>query len=103
QPSGEVQLTENSERLLQECARLLKVNGLLWVYCPPRELAVWGARLSALRGEGWQMVFKYWFALDIDDAPGGETLKSSHLGLLLFIKAKVTKRVTAKLELDTDA
>jgi len=103
QLSGEIRLTENSERLLLECARLLKFNGLLWVYGPPRELAVWGAQLSALRGEDWQMVFKYWFALDIADAPASETLQSSHLGLLLFIKAKVTKRVTAKLELATDA
>jgi site-specific DNA-methyltransferase (adenine-specific) len=49
------------------------------------------------------MLFKYWFALDIDDTPRRETLQPSHLGLLLFIKARVGKRVVSRLELDTDA
>jgi len=102
-PHSEITLTPITERLLAECARLLKPNGTLWVYGTPHELAIWGERLSGLRGEGWQMMFKYWFALDIDDAPSHETLKASHLGLLLFIRAKVTKRVVASLELDTDA
>ena len=102
-PPGDLSLTENSLRLLDEAARILDFNGSLWIYGPPRELSVWGAALSALRGEGWQMLFKYWFALDVDDSPCGETLKSPHMGLMLFIKAKAGKRIVAKLELDTDA
>lgn len=89
--------------MLREAARLLESNGLLWIYGTPRELAVWGAALSVVRGDGWQMLFKYWFALDVDDSPRGETIKPAHLGLMLFIKAKVGKKIIAKLELNTDA
>jgi len=99
----EIRLTENSERLLAECGRLLRPNGQLWLYGPPYELSTWGHRLAHLRGEDWAFAFKYWFALDIDDSPRRETLQPSHLGLLLVVKAAVGQRPTPRLELNTDA
>jgi site-specific DNA-methyltransferase (adenine-specific) len=101
--SGDVTLTESASRLCHEACRILKFNGLLWIYGPPDALPHWGVKLSESRGDGWQLNFKYWFALDLRDTARGDTLKSPHMGMLLFIKAKVTKRIVSKLELDTDA
>jgi site-specific DNA-methyltransferase (adenine-specific) len=119
------QLSSSSIHLLAECARVLKPGGLLFVYGLPRDLAFWGQHLffmddtsgkSALEGErplnrerhpplldgaSWKMIFKYWIALDIDDAPRGDFLKPAHQGLLLFTKSSATK--TARFQLNTSA
>ncbi len=65
---------------LGHCVRALRACGLLFVYGSPQSLAECGAWLSE------RLVFKYWIALDIDDAPPGETLKPTHRGLLMFWK-----------------
>src|SRR5947208_1284643 len=62
-------LTANSLQLLSECTRMLRHGGLLFIYGQPSDLGLWGEHLSKMSGDDWQMVFKYWIALDIDDAP----------------------------------
>src|SRR2546430_6499763 len=62
-------LTDNSMRLLQESARILRFGGLLFVYGIPHQLTHFGQYLSFLRDEKMQMIFKYWISLEIDDTP----------------------------------
>jgi len=50
-----------------------------------------------MRDENWQMVFKYWIALDIDNAPRTGFLKPTHLGLLMFLKSKPSTRSLSAL------
>src|SRR6266545_6474722 len=64
-PSCVCQLTANSVCLLQESTRILRFGGLLFVYGIPQELGLWGERLSGMRDETQQMVFKYWIALEL--------------------------------------
>lgn len=87
---------------LEECLRVLRFGGLLFVYGLPAELVLWAERLMLWRGGSQQMVFKYWIALDIDDAAAGRLLKPSHLGLLLFMKDRAERKTRAKFRLDTD-
>jgi DNA modification methylase len=81
-------LTEDTRNLLAECSRILRFGGLLFVYGLPHNLAFWGQYLSTLRDNRQQMLFKYWIALDLEDAPRCETLKPTHQGLLMFLKNK---------------
>ena len=77
---------DDANRLLQESVRVLRTGGLFFVYGQPRELASWGERLSHFEHEATHLEFKYWIALDLDDTPPEEFLKSSHRGLLMFLK-----------------
>ena len=94
-------LAAESEHLLNECVRMLKPGGLLFVYGHPRELPLWGERLAAARGETWRMVFKYWIALDLDDTPRTDSLKPVHRGLLMFLKADLQRRKPSAPPLNT--
>jgi len=98
---GDYSLTAGSLCLIDEVIRILRVGGLLCVYGRPRELAIWGERLSRSRDSSRQLVFKYWIALDIDDAPAREFLKPTHLGLLLFVKDQVGQKRPVTFHLDT--
>jgi site-specific DNA-methyltransferase (adenine-specific) len=49
------------------------------------------------------MVFKYWFALDLDAAVRSDTLPPAHQGLLLFLKATTNPKSAARLVLNLDA
>jgi DNA modification methylase len=78
---------EDASRLLQESIRVLRTGGLLFLYGVPRELPFWGERLAYLAQDTARMDFKYWIALDLDDAPREDFLKPSHRGLLMFLKS----------------
>ena len=95
------QLNSNSIRLLDECARILQFGGLLFVYGLPRDLALWGQRLSFMGDAKWKMVFKYWIALSIDDAPRHDFLKPAHQGLLMFLKSKTNSQSPFRLNTST--
>ena len=82
--SGE--LTPIAGRVLAECVRVVRPGGWLFLYGQPHELPSWGEHLVQTRAEGWRMVFKYWIALEINDAPRNGFLKPSHRGLLMFLK-----------------
>lgn len=84
--AAEQGLSADSKHLLSEGVRTLRHGGLLFVYGHPRELPLWGEALSAASGETWRMVFKYWIALELDDAPRADFLKPIHRGLLMFLK-----------------
>jgi DNA modification methylase len=101
-PDFAAKLAADSVRLLDECARLLKPGGLLFVYGMPRELAFWGEHLSELRAGKPRMIFKYWIALDVDDVPAGETLKPTHLGLMVYLKNAPDLKKQPLLRLNTD-
>ena len=45
-PPRDLHLTAASEKLLQECARVLRIGGWLFVYGLPEELSLWALRLS---------------------------------------------------------
>lgn len=100
-PPRNYSLTDDSVRLLTECARVLRFGGLLFIYGLPHHLAFWGQCLSNLRDARLQMLFKYWITLDIDNAPRGETLKPASLGLLMFLKSKSTSRNPSPFHLNT--
>lgn len=97
------QLADASVRLVRDCVRVLGFGGLLFVYGPPAELIFWGSFLHALRDDSEQMVFKYWIALDIDDAPHGPLLKATHQGLLLFHKTRADRKSPTPFRPNTNA
>jgi DNA modification methylase len=99
---GAWELTAEARRCVAECARVLRPGGFLFVYGLPRDNAVWGETLALLDSESSRLVFKYWIALDLDDAPANGFLQPSHLGLLLFLKARRTQKKPPALELDTE-
>lgn len=66
--------------VLDDCVAAVRPGGLLFVYGEPAALPELGVRLRR------SLVFKYWIALDIADAPAGEALPPAHRGLLLFWK-----------------
>lgn len=96
------QLTVASVRLVRECVRALRFGGLLFVYGPPAELIYWGRFLHALPDAAQEMVFKYWIALEIDEAPRGPLLQATHQGLLLFYKAESNRKRPTAFHLETD-
>lgn len=94
---------EDATALLDECLRILRTGGLLFVYGHPRELPLWGERLAATRTESARMVFKYWIALELDDTPRAEALKPAHRGLLMFLKQPVSRAKAIAPPLNTAA
>lgn len=100
QPPRPEALSADSERLLGEAVRVLQSGALLFVYGTPRELPLWGRRLEAFHEHGARMAFKYWIALDLDDAPRGLSLKPTHLGLLLFQKLEARRKSPTPFPLD---
>ncbi len=121
-PPRDLGLTVTSEKLLAECARVLRVGGWLFVYGLPEELPFWALRLAQIRppdlpatlapsdgerdgvrGAPSRMVFKYWIALELDDAPAGKTLKPAHQGVLMFCKEPVNKKGWPGPRLNIDA
>lgn len=99
-PSGKYQPSAEALGLIGNCTRLLRPGGLLFVYGLPRELAIWGERLSDRQDASSPMVFRYWIALDIDDASPNNSLKPSHIGLLLFTKDRFGKKNSLRLNTD---
>jgi site-specific DNA-methyltransferase (adenine-specific) len=97
------QLADASVRLVRSCARVLRFGGLLFVYGPPAELIFWGEFLHGLHDAAQQMVFKYWIALDVDEAPRGQLLKATHQGLLLFHKTRADRKSPTPFRPDTNA
>jgi hypothetical protein len=95
-------LSGDSQNLLCESVRLLKFGGLLLVYGVPAELAFWGERLCGFHDDSARMIFKYWIALDIHDEPRAESLKSTHVGLLLFLKSKANMKSPPPFRINTD-
>jgi len=89
------------ESLLAECIRVLRQGGWLFVYGHPRELPSWGIHLVHAGNETWRMVFKYWIALEIDDAPPDGFLKPRHRGLLMFLKTYPRRKSPTPLFLNT--
>lgn len=85
-------LSADSQALLEEAVRVLRFGALLWVYGSPRELAHWGRQIERLQVHGARMLFKYWIALDVDDAPRDGFLKPAHVGLLLFHKLDASRK-----------
>jgi DNA modification methylase len=96
-------LSENSISLLDKAVRALKYGGLLFVYGLPSDLAFWGEHLSEFSDGTQQMIFKYWIALDIDEAPGNGLLKPTHFGLLMYLKSRANRKGTSSFHLNTDS
>ena len=86
--SADYSLTTESKNLVAESCRLLKKGGFLFVYGLPQELPLIGEFLDDVNDKDSRIIFKYWIALDIDNPPASETLRSSHLGLLMYLKTK---------------
>ncbi|MCU0783471.1 MAG: site-specific DNA-methyltransferase, partial [Verrucomicrobia bacterium] len=99
--SGSSELTADGTRVLAECVRLLRPGGWLFVYGRPRELPSWGEHLVRSEGDAWRMVFKYWVALEIDDAPRDGFLKPGHRGLLMFLKTDPRRKSPMPFYLNT--
>ena len=70
------------KNILEECARVLKSDGLLFVQGPPYFLAEYGVLLDKY------LKFKYWIALESSIQKITHGLPSAHKGLLLFVKGE---------------
>ena len=127
-PPRDLHLTSVSIRTLKECVRVLRVGGWMFVYGLPEELPFWALQLAEMpcsrrreeadsttdkdRVDGLvtsaatpdvRMVFKYWIALDLDDAMPGKTLKPTHQGVLMFVKEPADKKAAVLPQLNIDA
>src|SRR5437016_5332048 len=67
---------------LDECARILKSGGLLFIQGCPRYLPKLGVHLDQ------KLKFKYWIALESSIRLTGDELPSVHSGLLMFTKGE---------------
>ncbi len=127
-PPRDLCLTKASEKLVNECVRVLRTGGWLFVYGLPEELPFWALRLSEIEVDigapvsdpaqsqvtedsepgrrpalPSRMVFKYWIALEVDDATPSKTLKPAHQGVLMFLKEPVDKKGWPGPRLNIDA
>lgn len=105
-PPRDLTLTPTSLRLLGQCLDAVRSGGWLFVYGLPEELPFWALELLAPPNNPatdckWD--FKYWIALDVDDAPPGKTLKPAHQGVLMFQKISTTDDAPPPRALNIDA
>ncbi|HMP84474.1 MAG TPA: site-specific DNA-methyltransferase [Verrucomicrobiota bacterium] len=103
-PNDKLQANDSTEtrRLLDALSRVVKVGGWLFVYGTPRDLPTLGVHLMQWGDDTAKLTFKYWIALDIDDSPANGFLKPTHLGLLMFLKARADVATPQKFTLNTD-
>src|ERR1051325_11416375 len=94
-------LAADSEQLLGETVRALRTGGWLFVYGSPRELASWGEHFVHTGEQTWRMVFNYWIALGLDDAPRARFLKPTHRALLMFLKMDPRRKSPTPFRLNT--
>jgi len=85
------QIQEQIQEFLKICFNALKNGGLIFIYCIPKYLILYGNVLNELKNSKSKFLFKYWIALDINDLPRKDTLKPSHMGLLMYLKTRNTK------------
>ena len=74
-----------TEKWLQECVRLLKDDGSLFLYNIPR-LLVYSANTLNTIAE-----FRHWIAWNSNGQPLGKTLQPAHYGILFYTKNKNSK------------
>ena len=74
-----------TEKWLQECVRLLKDDGSLFLYNIPR-LLVYSANMLNTVAE-----FRHWIAWNSNGQPLGKTLQPAHYGILFYTKNKNSK------------
>lgn len=94
------QIHEQIQEFLKICFNALKNGGLIFIYCIPKYLILYGNVLNELKNSKSKFLFKYWIALDINDSPRKDTLKPSHMGLLMYLKTRNTK-TTSPFNLNT--
>lgn len=94
------QIHEQIQEFLKICFNALKNGGLIFIYCIPKYLILYGNVLNELKNSKSKFLFKYWIALDINDLPRKDTLKPSHMGLLMYLKTRNTKS-TSPFNLNT--
>ena len=99
--TGGAPLARSGVDLLFEAVRLLGPGGRLWIYGPPRELALWGEHLMTAPGQAGIMIFKYWIALDLAESTRDRFLQPNHQGLLLFMKRNATRKTPTQFRLST--
>lgn len=70
---------------LEECIRVLKPTGSIFVYNIPKLLTFTAAKLNELA------IFRHWIAWNSGGRPLGKTLQPAHYGILLYSKTKDIK------------
>ena len=70
---------------LEECVRVLKPTGSIFVYNIPKLLTFTAARLNELAQ------FRHWIAWNSGGRPLGKTLQPAHYGILLYSKTRDMK------------
>ena len=98
--SAGAELDAQAAPLLEDCVSVLRQSGLLFIYGLPRELSSWAEHLTRAGDETGRMIFKYWLALEIDEAPRAGFLKPVHRGLVMFIKNDPRRKTPAALPLN---
>ena len=86
-------LHTSTKKLLESCARSLKIGGLLFVYGAPHHLPMYAELLDMLGDDNWRLEFKYWIAVQLHEPKKEEILQSTHVGIFLFHKV-ARKRYT---------
>lgn len=96
------QLPQPVCKLLTETLRALAPGGLLFIYGSPAELSHWGEFLQTAPEVSAQPVFKYWIALEINEAERELFLQPAHQGLLLFMKRDPARKTPPVFQLRTE-
>jgi site-specific DNA-methyltransferase (adenine-specific) len=76
-----------SRSIIEPIVEGLKTGGILFVHGAPKHLVFHASCLNGAANGTFRMVFKNWIAIDQLDIPRNETMKPSHAGTLMYVKA----------------
>ncbi|CDD88632.1 DNA methyltransferase [Coprobacter fastidiosus] len=98
--SNEAQILEfvnQTIKTIDIAKNLLKDGGLLFVYGLTNYLAYFGEYLDKLNNQekvDYHYLFKYWIACEFGVSATENSIPTSHIGLLMYLKSKSKKSVT---------
>jgi len=92
--------TKALRNLVRRAGTVVNENGFLLVYGIPLWLPYGAVCLDEQANDRYDMVFKYWIALDIDSRERGRALPPAHMGLLMFRKLR-RKGIPPRFRLNT--
>ncbi|TLD85761.1 site-specific DNA-methyltransferase [Helicobacter sp. MIT 05-5294] len=74
------------EKWIDECVRVLKDNGFIFLHNIPKWLTFYASFLNS------RAVFRHWISWEAMTAPMGKTLQPAHYGILFYSKGEVKDR-----------
>jgi DNA modification methylase len=83
-----------TQKLIDKASIYLKDGGLIFIYGLPNYLSWFGEYLSENKNDDFSFIFKYWIACEFKPEKSENSLPTSHVGLLMYLKTKSKKNVT---------